>query len=151
MPQQSAGEGVQGCWSSDDHQDWSPVDHLLRSDAECPCRVLLPHSGSGGRERNGNRTWGEQDVEEHHSNHCHGKSVSSGSLPETIISSFLVLFRPENDLCRRIRFSLSSTSGDCIEIGNHFSGNLESRRLKVLAKMLYGDVYGDHQDIGRSL
>ena len=39
------------------------------------------------------------------------------------------------------RFSVSSTSGssisgDCIEIGNHFRGNLKSRSLKILAKML---------------
>jgi hypothetical protein len=46
------------------------------------------------------------------------------------------------------QFSLSSTSGDRIEMGNHFRGNLKHRRLKILAKMLNGRCSGDRQDIG---
>jgi hypothetical protein len=33
---------------------------------------------------------------------------------------------------------ISGISADCVEIGNHFRGNLEHRRLKILAKMFEG-------------
>ena len=46
--------------------------------------------------------------------------------------------------------SIPGISADCVEIGNHFRGNLKQRRLKVLAKMLDGRCSGDDQDIGRS-
>src|SRR5258708_20378416 len=46
---------------------------------------------------------------------------------------------------------ISGTSADCVEIGNHFRGNLKHRRLKILAKMLDGRCSRDHQDIGRPL
>ena len=42
-------------------------------------------------------------------------------------------------------------SGYCVEIGKHLSGNLQRRRLEILAKMLERRCSGNHQDVRRAL
>ena len=50
-----------------------------------------------------------------------------------------------------LRSSMSGTSGDGVEIGEHFGGNLQPGSIKILAKMLEGRGSGDQQDVGRAL